>query len=338
MFCKNCGAQMENGAAFCKNCGARSESGQTAQPSAAPAPKKTGKLIAIIAAAVLIVAAVVVCIVLFTGGKDGPVEDFRGSVQQVIDSESFDFELSLSSNGSRANAEGSVEYGLKNRDLTIDMELSSYGESGSRVVVYKGYGFEQDADTGEYDVYELDESFTDGIFDTLEQAPADDMSLSEMLEILNAEMGGGLSEFISFSEIDACAEELEKLMRDEKWLKDNLDTYEKETVGDRTEYLLEINSPKIVEAVYDVMSPALNISDTDFEEVVAALENSDFEIILNMTVEKAYLTDFMLQMDLDGEQMDVELHLSNFGDSSLDTEQLDQLYEDVVGGVSRPAE
>ena len=124
----------------------------------------------------------------------------------------------------------------------------------------------------------------------------------------------------------------------EKWLKDNLDTYEKETVGDRTEYLLEINSPKIVEAVYDVMSPALNISDTDFEEVVAALENSDFEIILNMTVEKAYLTDFMLQMDLDGEQMDVELHLSNFGDSSLDMEQLDQLYEDVVGGVSRPAE
>ena len=328
MFCKNCGAQNDDGVVFCKSCGAKI-AGQPEQ--SAQVKKGNGKLIAMIAAAAVLVIAAVACILIFTGGKDGPFDALRDGVEKLIDAKGFDFEVTTEDSYGSRTVEGALAYDLKKRELTAEIK-----DDDSTMYIYKDYGIETyDGELDDaYDISEVLDSFY-ASYDEMMKA-SDDASLSEMLEALDDENGGELSEYIRINKVDDCIDELEKLLNNEKWLEDHLDDYKREKSGGRTEYSMEVSSTAILEGIYEAIEPALKISGDDFEEMLDEIDSSDFEFVLNFAVEKGYLVWAEFSGDMEGDRIVVEVSFSNINDPSLDMEKIEVIYKEATGEIETP--
>ena len=93
------------------------------QPEQSAQVKKgNGKLIAMIAAAAVLVIAAVACILIFTGGKDGPFDALRDGVEKLIDAKGFDFEVTTEDSYGSRTVEGALAYDLKKRELTAEIK------------------------------------------------------------------------------------------------------------------------------------------------------------------------------------------------------------------------
>ena len=79
MFCPNCGAQIQDGAAFCAACGTNLSAGTGAPVQQYPAPRrvKTSLIVGICIAVVAVVVAIVLCVTLIgSGGAKGTLEKY----------------------------------------------------------------------------------------------------------------------------------------------------------------------------------------------------------------------------------------------------------------------
>ena len=77
MFCPNCGAQIQDGAAFCAACGTNLSAGTGAPVQQYPAPRrvKTSLIVGICIAVAAVVVAIVLCVTLIgSGGAKGTLE------------------------------------------------------------------------------------------------------------------------------------------------------------------------------------------------------------------------------------------------------------------------
>lgn len=269
--------------------------------------------------------AAVVCILIFTGGKDGPFDALRNGVEKLIDAEGFDFEVTVEDSYSSRTIEGALAYDLKKRELTAEIK-----DDDSTMYIYEDYGIETyDGELDDaYDISEALDSFYASYDEMMKTS--DDASLSEVLEALDDETGGELSEYIRINRVDDCMDELEKLLNNEKWLEDHLDYYKREKSGGRTEYSMEVSSTAILEGIYEVIEPALKISGDDFEEMLDEIGDSDFEFVLNFAVEKGYLVRAEFSGDVEGERITFEVSFSNINEPSLDMEEIEAIYKEAI--------
>ena len=79
MFCPNCGAQIQDGAAFCAACGTNLSAGTGAPVQQYPAPRRVKKslIIGICVAVVAVVVAIILCVTLIgSGGAKGTLEKY----------------------------------------------------------------------------------------------------------------------------------------------------------------------------------------------------------------------------------------------------------------------
>ena len=146
MFCKKCGAQLEDNAVFCGNCGARMDeapatvnAGVTAQSGATAQAAATGKrkIVAMALAAVVLVVAVVAIV---NGNKKINLNKYmtvefsgyetKGNATWVFDNDSFekDYGRKLKLNESRLRKEFAAE-GL-NYDSVMSLGLADYSATG----------------------------------------------------------------------------------------------------------------------------------------------------------------------------------------------------------------
>lgn len=100
--------------------------------------------------------AAVVCILIFTGGKDGPFDALRNGVEKLIDAEGFDFEVTVEDSYSSRTIEGALAYDLKKRELTAEIK-----DDDSTMYIYEDYGIETyDGELDDaYDISEALDSF-----------------------------------------------------------------------------------------------------------------------------------------------------------------------------------
>lgn len=301
-----------------------------------PAKRKASGAIIAVILGLLLVAGVVLAIFAF--GGNGPADSIGKGVKKVLDSETFNFDVTVDAEGETMNFVGTIEFNPEEYVLNMYMEATYTG--ADEVItfgIYDGQTFTIEEADGEkwYSYSEIDEDSMEELFDYyLEYADTDlnkKKDVLPILEELDDLTDGELSEIVDLEVLAECITEYVGAHNDEKWLKENAG-FSKEKKGGVTYYTYEPN-------LYELASVSLpffeeSFEDDDiYEEGMDAIDDSRSQlkaIGLEVTfgVKSGYLTSVL--MDLEG--VEIEVTLSDFGKAELDYDELDDLASECKKG------
>lgn len=224
----------------------------------------------------------------------------------------------------RETVRGEFQYDIdwKERDIMVYGTLKN---SGNKVTfgIYDGYMFTEDYVIDISD--ELDE-----MFEACEDAQEQD--LDELMEQLEDMLGISLEDYIDLDELPGCLKAYGKKLNSESWLKEYAG-FTQEKKNGTTYYCFE---PK----TYDFLSGSLPLFESafedpdDYEDAMDSLKDAkselnDMDVELTLGVKSGYLSEFLLEMEIDGISVSYEIELSNIGKTEIDVDELEDMLDDA---------
>ena len=378
MKCTNCGHEYPIGK-FCPNCGTPAPEASTQNSLAAsfeeqsvydtytapvetPAPKveapeptyhppvtpvmpakrkASGAIIAIILALVLVAGVVVGVLAL---GGNGPADSIGKGLKKTVESEIFNFDVTVDTNGETMNFAGTIEFNPEEYILNMYMD-ATYTADEAKVTlgIYDGQAFSISKEGGEkyYSYQEIDEDAVEEFCDYyLEYADYDlnkKKDVLVILEELDDMTDGELSEIVDLEVLAECITEYVDAHNDKKWLEENAG-FSQEKDGGTTYYTYEPNLYELAEVSLPFFEEAFEDDDI-YDEGMDAIEDSRSQlkaITLELTfgVKSGYLTSILVTL----EGVEIEMTFSEFGKAELDYDELDDLASECKKGYEKQYE
>ena len=373
MKCTNCGKEFPMGR-FCPSCGtpAPETNGQnslasnfeeqpiyksepapateppvhTYRPPVTPVMPNKRKLPAAIVAvilAIVLIAGAVIGVMAF--GAKGPADKIGKGVVKVLDSETFNFEMTVKDGRTNVHMTGTVEFIPKENILNFYLEATNKG-TGEKVTmgIYDGETFtiEKDEDGDKWYSYgEVDEdAIEDFCTYYLEYSDSDlnkKKDVLPILEELDDLTDGELSEIVDLEVLAECIAEYVGEHNNTKWLKENAG-FSQEKKSGVTYYTYKPNMYEFCAVSLPYFEEAFEDDDI-YDEGMDVIKDSRSElkkmdVEITFGIKSGYLTTVL--MDVEGIEM--ELTLSDFGKAELDYDELEDLLSEAEKGYKKQYE
>ena len=306
-----------------------------------PAKRKaSGVIIAVILGLVLI-AGIVLAVFAFGGG---PADSIGKGLVKTLDSETFNFDVTVDVDGETMNFAGTIEFNPKEYVLNLYMD-ATYTAADEKITmcVYDGQAFSIEEDDGEkwYSYSEIDDSAIEDFCDYYLEYSDSNLNKKKdvlvILEELDDLTDGELSEIVDLEVLAECITEYVGAHNDKKWLEENAG-FSQEKEGGTTYYTYEPNLYEFCEVSLPYFEEAFEDDDI-YDEGMDVIEDSRGElkaIGLEVTfgVKSGYLTSIL--MDVEG--VEIEVIFSDFGKAELDYDELDDLASECEKGYEKQYE
>ena len=289
----------------------------------------------------------------------GSANAMIGGLQNIATANGADFEFAFSDGYDEFEISGSVLFDLEAKEFTMDVTANMDGEEFG-AYMYDGYMIADDGGDLYAQKVDFDELIDQSMMDmpaemlemveqfNLESMVMDGETIVEMAkEILNQSMSEEELEMvemmIDFDELANAFDEVFSSINDDSWLEENLDKYSRSDKNGVIEISLEISSFDFVGSFVDMFLPVINFDelgemagqsidedqvrdmiDMSLEE---ALSDFDFLIALDVAIEDDVIRDLVAKFEFDGEVIELEAHIENVGNPSIDEEKLADLLE-----------
>lgn len=306
-----------------------------------PAKRKlSGAVIAIILALVL-VAGVVAGILLL--GK-GPADKIGKGLKKTLDSEIFNFEVTVDIDGETMNFAGTIEIIPEDYVLNMYMDATYTGADETITFgIYDGQAFSIEEDDGEkwYSYSEIDEDAMEEFFDYyLEYGDSDLNKKKDVLRILEEIddlSDGELSEIVDLEVLAKCITEYVGAHNDKKWLEENAG-FSQEKKDGVTYYIYEPDLYDFCEGSLPFFEEALDEEDY-YDDAMDAIDDSRSELkSLNLEISFGVKSGYLTSILIEGEGAEIEVTFSDFGKAELDHDELDDLASECEKGYEEQRE
>lgn len=294
-----------------------------------PAKRKlSGAVIAIILALVL-VAGVVVGILLF-GGR-GPADKIGKGLIKTLESEIFNFDVTVDAEGETMNFVGTIEFNPEEYILNMYMD-ATYTADDAKVTmcIYDGQYFGYSSEDGEkwYTYSEIDDDTFEEFCDYYLEYYKSDLNKKKdvlaILEELDDLTDGELSEIVDLEILAKCITEYVGAHNDTKWLKENAG-FSQEKKDGVTYYTYEPDLYDFCEISLPYFEEAFE-DDDYYDDAVDAVDDSRSELkSINLEISFGIKSGYLTSVIIDVEGVEVEATFSDFGKAKLDYDELDDL-------------
>lgn len=301
-----------------------------------PVKRKTSRAVIAVILVLVLVAGAVGGILLL--GK-GPADQIGKAAKKVLDSETFNFDITIKMGDNSVDLNGTVEF--KPEEGIFNFYMEGYSEADNsrlKTGIYDGYAFTIVKDEGydeEYTYNEIDEESMEEFFDYYLEYSDSDLNKEKDVLLILKEIDdlteGELSEIVNLEILAECITEYVDAHNDKKWLEENAG-FSKEKKDGITYYTYEPD-------LYDFCDVSLPFFEEAFEEddvydnCVDAVEDSrgdlkSVNLEISFGVKSGYLTAIL--MDVEG--VEVEMLFSDFGKAELDYDELEDLLSECEEG------
>lgn len=356
MYCNNCGKQIKSNAAFCNNCGTKVEQNKK-ETKSKDVVKKTTKAPLFIGIPVALVAIIVIGIVgTIIKISNNPINKILKATEKTIDQGSFEIKINIDEDGYEESFEGIIEIDKDKKNLASDLTFE-YDWGTTREILKDYTNVFIDNEDGEIWIEKdaIDSKIIDAVFDTYGNINLRNPAKSDFEEIfktlddlsdgeIDIEYNKDTKELVNLS--DDILSKYFKKFSNKKWLKDCLG-YEKdankyifepdlETLLEDLIAFVEDNEEDIDELIekttdvidddildeFDIdksvdVDDLLNVLDELMDEIDKYPD--DFpEIYAEITIEKGLISEIVCNIDFDGEEVEIEIELSEYGEAKVD--------------------
>lgn len=339
-FCPDCGTNVAADAQFCGGCGHRFASSPAPAKKAPPAgggkkfssfqmPAKGAPILAGIAIVLVIVLIVGICTSWL--GLTGPLMKIGSAVEKTVKKGNFTAEFEFDVEGDSAEGLIMMNVDYKKRDLTVYMELEVDGTDSVFGIYDESMFMRMDYGSGSYYNYMDISDYLDGIFDAYEEN-SEEIDIQELLDQLDDQMDGELSEVFDFKQLEKCLNTYVKELNSASWLKDNAG-YSKESKSGVTYYNFKPDSYDFTVASLPFFEKAFEDPDV-YEDVMDEIEDveeyfDDVVIEFSIGVKSGYLAALNGEAEIDGDNLEFAISIYDVGETTIDTAELEDLMEEA---------
>ena len=216
---------------------------------------------------------------------------------------------------------GSIVLDHKKKTASFEM---TYSEDGDKETIRC---YENNVTENDYDWFDSSDEI-ENYFEQIDRIVESSGDTEDLFDAVDDAADGNLSDELGGKKAAELVSELYDRINDSKWLKDNLDGYETESVSGGTRYTLTIKSFSFMKDLADIICEPLDIDEDDIEDMIDDLDNYDFAFIVSFTIQKGKLTGFTLDADIPYQgNISVDVQLTNVGAPTLDLKDLKKTYE-----------
>lgn len=356
MNCNNCGKQIKSNSAFCNNCGCKVERKASSSEHSDINIKKFKKPL-FIGISVALVAIIVIGIVgTIIKVSNNPINKILKATEKTIDQGSFEIKIHFDEDGYEESVEGIIEIDKDKKNLATDFTFEYDG--GTTREILKDYtNVFIDNEDGEIWIEKdaIDSKIMDAAFDIYgninlrNPAKSDFEKIFETLDDLSdgeidIEYNKDTKELVKLS--DDILSKYFKKFSSKKWLEDCLG-YEK----DGSKYIFEPDLEALLEDliifvedneedISELIEKAIDVIDDDILDEFDIDKNIDVddlldvldelmdeiekypddvpEIHVEIIIEKGLISEIICNIDIDGEEIEIEIELSEYGEAKVD--------------------
>jgi RNA polymerase subunit RPABC4/transcription elongation factor Spt4 len=341
--CPNCGKVADSTSVFCGYCGSRFDAPaapvqpvQPVQPAgpktrnySAPA-KKTKVWIPITAGVALVV--VIALVISMLSSLGGPLLKIGAAAKKTFDTGNFTIEYELEVDGEGIEGILYADIDVKNREVAILTTVEFDGEEGT-IGIYDGYLF-MIPPYGYSEAIDIEDQL-DEIFDTYEDSEKQDLGelLEQIDELLYDYTGEELSDYFDLVALEEALKTVAKDASKEKWLKENAG-FSKDRKSGETLYTFEPSLYDLIMAVLPYFEDSFEDSDI-YDDLMDELDNygddldDDVAVTYTFGVKSGYLSTIDVVMDVDGEEIEGILKISDVNKTKLDLAELEDLLDEA---------
>lgn len=304
---------------------------------AAPVKRKPSRgLLAAVLAIVLIAGAVLGVLAL---GSNGPADKIGKGAMKVLNSKTFNIDITVSQGSNSATVSGTVEFNPKESILNYYIEAVNKATDEKVITgAYDGQVFTinqyEDGDKW-YSYGEMDEDGMEEFFEYYLEYSDSDLNKKKdvllILEEIDDLSDGELSDIADLEVLAECITEYVGAHNDKKWLEENAG-FSQEKKDGTTYYTYEPNLYEFCEVSLPFFEEAFEDDDI-YDEGMDAIKDSrsDLKAInleITFGVKSGYLTEIL--MDVEG--VEIEVIFSEFGKAELDYDELEDLASECEEG------
>lgn len=293
-------------------------------------PTKKKPLIPILIGALGLVAIVgIILIVSLFSKKEAILNDIIQSVQNTLEAKNFEFTMDYYEkeygDKYKENIKGEIVYDFEKKLLNLDMR----NDKDERVVIY---------DENLYSVFDnsvhrsqdiSDE--LDMIFDYFKDYDKNMTSLNDV-DWKDIVKEAGLSSFVKKKELDNCIKRLDKELNSKAFYKEVCKNFEIKKTKAGTLYTFDTDAPKLIEAVLDILEPAIDYDIDDIkDELLDEMEElNQLELKLLIKDKKISSVEFIIELQdtyEDEYRLELRIEINNYGNAKLKEDEIKDLLD-----------